>query len=178
MKKYGSPRGPLAPPGMPDASPPAVVLQDYDQHGRVWSLAPETGLLEPASGRCHGFVHLFTASPGEGEPVVAAALYAEGPDSGVLWLQHGPRRWDCSTVSVRQASEADGHRLFTVFGVRGPELELRYPAPDPGPFDPAYHWIDTVADDFFLWAAERLADDSGGARRALAEHFEAGFLPA
>lgn len=48
--------------------------------------------------------------------------------------------------------------------------------------DPAYDWIDTVADDFFLWAAERLADadtaDAATARRALAEHFATGFLPA
>ncbi|MGA4837897.1 hypothetical protein [Streptomyces sp. G45] len=169
---------PTDPPEASGAAPPPVVLQDYDRHGRVWSLAPATGLLSPASGRCHGFVHLATAAAPPGTPPVPAALYAQGPGTGVLWLQYGPQRWDCSTVAVRQASEQDGHRLFTVFGVRGPELELRYPAPEPGPADPAYDWIDTVADDFFLWADERLADDAGGARRALAEHFAAGFLPA
>lgn len=65
-----------------------------------------------------------------------------------------------------------------MFGTRGPELELRCPAPDPGPFDPAYDWTDTVADDFFLWAAERLGDGSGDSRHALTEHFGAGFPPA
>ncbi|GGR90812.1 hypothetical protein GCM10010252_32100 [Streptomyces aureoverticillatus] len=163
--------------GTPSAPPSAVVLQDYDRHGRVWSLETGTGLLTPASGRCHGFVHLTDASR-RGDAPVAAALYAEGADTTTLWLQYGPRWWDCSSVAVRQASEPDGHRLFTVFGVRGPELELRYPAPDPGPFDPAYDWIDTVADDFFLWAAERLADDAEDGRRALTEHFGTGFLPA
>ncbi|WP_405656133.1 hypothetical protein [Streptomyces sp. RK9] len=168
----------------PSAPPDAVVLQDYDHHGRMWSLEIATGLLRPASGRCHGFVHVRDA-PARGGPPVAAALYAEGHGAGVLWLQYGPQRWDCAAVAVRQVSEPDGHRLFTVFGERGPELELRYPKPDPGPADPAYDWIDTVADDFFLWVAERLADaDSGDgtansatARRALAEHFATGFLP-
>ncbi|QDQ15711.1 hypothetical protein [Streptomyces spectabilis] len=161
----------------PRAASDAVVLQDYDQHGRVWALAPATGLLTPASGRCHGFLHLDAGTGGAGELPVAAALYTEGPGTGALWLQYGPRRWDCATVAVQQACEADGHRLFTVFGPRGPELELRHPAPDPGPAEPADDWIDTVADDFFLWAAERLADDTEGARRALLEHFGTGFLP-
>ncbi|GHC53788.1 hypothetical protein [Streptomyces flavofungini] len=166
--------------GMPSAPPPAVVLQDYDRHGRIWSLEIATGLLTPASGRCHGFVRVLD-EPARGGPPVPAALYAEGSGARTLWLQYGPERWDCSTVAVRQASEPDGHRLFTVFGERGPELELRYPAPDPGPFDPAYDWIDTVADDFFLWAAERLTDpteDTTDARRALTAHFATGFLSA
>ncbi|WP_030558952.1 hypothetical protein [Streptomyces aureocirculatus] len=166
---------------MPAIDEPAVptrevVLQDYDRHGRIWSLDITTGVLSPGSGRCHGFVHLTDASR-QGDVAVAAALYADGPGSGTLWLQYGPTRWDCSRVAVRQASEGDGHRLFTVFGTGGPELELRYPAPDPGPFDPAYDWIDTVADDFFLWAAERLGDEGGSSRHTLTEHFGAGFLP-
>lgn len=161
------------------APPAAVVLQDYDRHGRVWSLDTATGLLTPASGRCHGFVHLTDASR-HGDAPVAAALYAVGPAASTLWLQYGPRSWDCSSVAVRQASEPDGHRLFTVFGVRGPELELRYPPPDPGAHESADDWIDTVADDFFLWAAERLAedaDDAKDARRGLTEQFGVGFLP-
>lgn len=172
--------------GKPFTPPAAVVLQDYDRHGRVWALEIATGLLTPAAGRCHGFVRV-REEPARGGPPVAAALYAEGAGAGTLWLQYGPERWDCSAVAVRQVSEPDGHRLFTVFGERGAELELRYPAPDPGPFDPAYGWIDTVADDFFLWAAERLTDaaDAGddtaaaaAARQALTEHFATGFLSA
>ncbi|MEU6991128.1 hypothetical protein ABZ953_10790 [Streptomyces sp. NPDC046465] len=150
-------------------------LADYDRHGRVWDLAPATGLLSPApGGPCHGFVHL----PGHDEHA-AAALYAAGPEAGTLWLQYGARRWDCATVTVRQADLPSGGRRFTVEGSGGSgggpeyEFELPYPAPDTGPFDPAYDWVDALADDFFLWAADRLATDES--RRTLLNHFLAGF---
>ncbi|AZM57179.1 hypothetical protein DMA15_35320 [Streptomyces sp. WAC 01529] len=159
-----------------------TALADYDQHGRVWDLDPATGLLSPASGPCHGFAHV----PRQGGEYAAAALYASGPGTGTLWLQYGARRWDCAAVSVRQASLPDGTRRFTVSGAGrrggeglgkqagdGPDLELPYPAPDPGAFDPAYDWTDALADDFFAWAADRLATPE--ARRALLEHFLAGF---
>ncbi|MET9515183.1 hypothetical protein [Streptomyces sp. NPDC002994] len=144
-----------------------IALQDYDHHGRVWALDPLTGASAPASGRCHGFVRL----PG-GEGGQAAALYA---DAGKLWLQYGEHRWDCETVVVRHARRPDGAHVFTVLGGEGTELEVRCPAPDPGPFDPTYDWIDTVADDFFLWVAGQLAEREG--RRALLEHFLTGFDP-
>ncbi|MEU5685838.1 hypothetical protein [Streptomyces venezuelae] len=145
-------------------------LSDYDRHGRVWDLDPASGLLSPApGGSCHGFVHL----PGEGEHA-AAALYGAGEGAGTLWLQFGARRWDCASVSVRQASLPDGARHFAVTGSGGaPEFELPYPAADSGPFDPAYDWLDELADDFFLWVADRLA--TAAARQTLLEHFRAGF---
>ncbi|MET7362230.1 hypothetical protein ABZS76_27885 [Streptomyces sp. NPDC005562] len=149
-----------------------TLVADYDRHGRVWDLAPATGLLSPApGGRCHGFVHL----PGHDEHA-ATAVYATGPGAGTLWLQYGARRWDGATVTVRQLSLPDGGRRFTVTGPDGAtHFELPYPAPDPGPFDPAYDWLDAVADDFFLWAADRLATE--GSRRTLLDHFLTGFAP-
>ncbi|GGV41950.1 hypothetical protein GCM10010277_31040 [Streptomyces longisporoflavus] len=146
-----------------------MLLRDYDRHGRTWALDPATGLLSPASGRCHGFVHVADE---------AAALYADPSDAvPVLWLQYGRRRWDCAAVTVRQSVAPDGSRRFTVRDARGAALELRYPAPDPGPFDPAYDWIDAEADDFFLWAAGRLTDADASSRTTLLAHFRAGFLP-
>jgi hypothetical protein len=41
--------------------------------------------------------------------------------------------------------------------------------------DPAYDWIDTLADDFFLWAAEQLGGPDRG--RGLRDHFRTGFGP-
>ncbi|MFG2647969.1 hypothetical protein [Streptomyces sp. NPDC048436] len=147
-----------------------MLLQDYDRHGRTWALDPRTGLVSPASGRCHGFVHV-------GEEV-AAALYADPlAAEAVLWFQYGQLRWDCATVTVHQASERDGSRSFTVEEACGTALELRYPAPDPGPFDPSYDWIDAEADDFFLWVAGRLTDADATAPGTLLAHFRAGFLP-
>ncbi|WP_055563562.1 hypothetical protein [Streptomyces atriruber] len=149
-------------------------LSDYDRHGRVWDLDPASGLLSPApGGSCHGFVHLAE----EGEHA-AAALYGAGEEAGTLWLQFGARRWDCAAVSVRQASLPDGTRRFTVTdSVTGsggdPEFELPYSAPDPVPFDPAYDWLDELADDFYLWVADRLA--TAASRQTLLEHFRAGF---
>ncbi|MEU5951877.1 hypothetical protein [Streptomyces sp. NPDC047525] len=148
-----------------------MLLQDYDRHGRTWDLDARTGLLSPASGRCHGFVH----AGGE----AAAALYADPSDGEpALWLQYGRRRWDCAAVTVHQAPGPNGTRRFTVEGARGTALELLYPAPDPGPFDPAYDWIDAEGDDFFLWAAGRLTDADATSRTTLLAHFRAGFLPA
>ncbi|MWA09057.1 hypothetical protein [Streptomyces sp. BA2] len=149
-----------------------MLLKDYDHHGRTWALDPRTGLLSPASGRCHGFVH----TGGE----AAAALYADPADEEpTLWLQFGGRRWDCGAVTVHQSTgPAAGTRRFTVEDARGTTLlELPYPAPDPGPFDPTYDWIDAEADDFFLWAAGRLADADAASRTTLLAHFRAGFLP-
>ncbi|MEV6752526.1 hypothetical protein [Streptomyces sp. NPDC051214] len=149
-----------------------MLLQDYDHHGRTWDLDPRTGLLAPASGRCHGFVHLGEAG--------TAALYADPSDeAATLWLQIGRRRWDCDAVTVRQSAGPDASRRFTVEDARGTALELRYPAPDPGPFDPTYDWMDAEADDFFLWASGRLADTAAdtSARTTLLAHFWAGFLP-
>ncbi|WP_306333187.1 hypothetical protein [Streptomyces sp. KL118A] len=148
-------------------------LSDYDRHGRVWDLDPASGLLSPApGGSCHGFVHL----PEKGEHA-AAALYGAGEEAGTLWLQFGARRWDCAAVSVRQASLPDGTRRFTVTdslaGSGGPEFELPYSAPDSGPFDPAYDWLDELADDFYLWVADRLV--TAASRQTLLEHFRAGF---
>ncbi|WAL99744.1 hypothetical protein [Streptomyces sp. Je 1-369] len=145
-------------------------LSDYDRHGRVWDLDPASGLLSPApGGSCHGFVHL----PGDGEQA-AGALYGAGEDSGTLWLQFGARRWDCASASVRQASLPDGTRHFAVAGSGGdPEFELPYAAPDSHPFDPAYDWLDELADDFYLWVADRLA--TAASRQTLLEHFRAGF---
>ncbi|MEU6761993.1 hypothetical protein ABZ916_05670 [Streptomyces sp. NPDC046853] len=151
-----------------------MLLQDYDRHGRTWALDPATGLLSPASpvspvsGRCHGFVHAADET--------AAALYADPRDATpVLWLQYGQRRWDCAEVTVHRPGGPQGSRRFVVRTARGTALELHYPAPDPGPFDPAYDWIDAEADDFFLWAAGRLADTAS--RTTLLTHFRAGFLP-
>lgn len=165
-----------------------MLLQDYDRHGRTWDLDPRTGLLSPASGRCHGFVHMGEA--------VAAALYADPADASEqanLWLQYGQLRWNCDRVTVHQAALPDGTRRFTVeeagADARGTALDLRYPAPDPGPFDPTYDWIDAESDDFFLWAAGRLTDanpesDAGSdagpdttSRTTLLAHFRAGFHP-
>ncbi|MEV8320376.1 hypothetical protein AB0Q95_40115 [Streptomyces sp. NPDC059900] len=147
-----------------------MLLQDYDRHGRTWALDPATGLLSPASGRCHGFAHVADGT--------AAALYADPLDAApVLWLQYGQRRWDCATVTVRRMGGPDGSRRFVVRNARGTALELRYPAPDPGPFDPAYDWIDAESDDFFLWAAGRLAETDGTSRTTLLAYFRAGFLP-
>ncbi|MGW5735103.1 MULTISPECIES: hypothetical protein [Streptomyces] len=151
-----------------------MPLQDYAHHGRTWALDPRTGLLTPAppaSGRCHGFVRTG---------VEAAALYADPSDpEPVLWLQYGRRRWDCATVTVRQWSGSDdGTRHFTVDDARGPALDLTYPAPDAGPFDPTYDGIDADADDFFLWAAGRLRDGDASPRTTLLAHFRAGFSPA
>jgi len=149
-----------------------MLLQDYDRHGRTWALDPRTGLVAPASGRCHGFVHVSD----EG----AAALYADPSDGEpVLWLQYRQRRWDCATVLAHQSAGPNGSRRFTVEDARGTALELLYPAPDTGPFDPAYDWIDAEGDDFFLWAAGRLTDTGDGtSRTTLLSHFRAGFLPA
>ncbi|MEV7191998.1 hypothetical protein AB0N81_09310 [Streptomyces sp. NPDC093510] len=159
-----------------------TLLADYDRHGRVWDLDPASGLLSSApGGSCHGFVHL----PGNGEHA-AAALYGAGAGAehaaGTLWLQFGARRWDCATVSVEQAALPDGTRRFTVTGSGpgsrtgsggGPEFELPYSAPDTGPLDPAYDWLDAIADDFFLWAADRLS--AVESRRTLLHHFLTGF---
>ncbi|WP_367038997.1 hypothetical protein [Streptomyces sp. Je 1-332] len=149
-----------------------MLLKDYDQHGRTWALDPRTGLLSPASGRCHGFVH----AGGE----AAAALYADPADEEpVLWLQYGRRRWNCDTVAAHQATRPDGTRRFTVEDTRGTVLlELLYPAPDTGPFDPTYDWVDAEADDFFLWVAGRLTDGDAASDTTLLTHFRAGFLPA
>ncbi|AJT63270.1 hypothetical protein T261_1584 [Streptomyces lydicus] len=144
-----------------------IPLQDYDRHDRVWALDPRSGHLSPASGRCHGFVRVSS----EKNPV--AALFA---DAGRLWLQYGDRHWDCEEVSVRCSAAPDGTREFTITGHHGPELRLNYPAPRPEPFDPTYDWIDTLADDFLLWVAERLADPDR--RQALRDHYMAGFTPA
>lgn len=147
-----------------------MLLQDFDHHGRTWALDPRTGLLSPASGRCHGYAHVGEEAP--------AALYADPSDGEpTLWLQYGQRRWDCGTVTTRQSSAPDGSRRFTVEDARGTALELRYPAPDPGPFDPTYDWIDAEADDFFLWAAGRLKEADTTSRTTLLAHFRAGFLP-
>ncbi|MGW6056986.1 hypothetical protein [Streptomyces sp. NPDC055189] len=148
-----------------------MLLQDYDRHGRTWALDPVTGLLSPASGRCHGFVHVADDA--------AASLYADPSDAvPVLWLQFGQGRWDCNSVTVRQFQGPDSTRRFTVRDTRGTVLELSYPAPDPGPFDPAHDWIDAESDDFFLWAAGRLTDADATSRTTLLTHFRAGFLPA
>ncbi|MEV8022126.1 hypothetical protein AB0O76_38605 [Streptomyces sp. NPDC086554] len=143
-----------------------MILRDYDHHGRTWELNPRTGLLSPASGRCHGFVHVGADA--------ATALYA---DTETLWLQHGQHRWDCATVTVHQSTQAHGTRLFTVEDAQGTALELPYPAPDSGPFDPTYDWIDAESDDFYLWAAGRLADGDATSYTTLFTHFRAGFLP-
>ncbi|UQA96886.1 hypothetical protein [Streptomyces halobius] len=144
-----------------------IPLQDYDRHDLVWALDPPSGHLSTGSGRCHGFVRVSSAK----KPV--AALFA---DAGRLWLQYGDRHWDCEEVSVRHSTAPDGTREFTVTGPRGTELCLGYPAPRPEPFDPAYDWIDTLADDFLLWVAERLA--APDRREALREHYTAGFTAA
>lgn len=148
-----------------------MLLQDYDHHGRTWALDPRTGTLTPASGRCHGFVHAGDRA--------AAALYADPADAEpVLWLQFGRRRWDCGAVTAHQSTGPDGTRRFTVEDATGTALELLYSAPDPGPFDPTYDWMDAEADDFFLWAAGRLTDADPASRATLLAHFRAGFLPA
>ncbi|QES45570.1 hypothetical protein DEJ49_35370 [Streptomyces venezuelae] len=86
----------------------------------------------------------------------------------------GARRWDCASVSVRQTSSPDRTRHFTVTGSGGaPEFELPYSAADSGPFDPAYDWLDELADDCCLWVADRLA--TAASRQTLLEHFRAGF---
>ncbi|MGW7066203.1 hypothetical protein ACWGII_01620 [Streptomyces sp. NPDC054855] len=147
-----------------------MLLKDYDHHGRAWALDPRTGLLSPASGRCHGFVHAGEAGP--------AALYADPSDeAATLWLQIGRRRWDCDTVTVRQSTGSGTTRRFTVEEARGAALELLYPAPDSGPLDPTYDWMDAEADDFFLWAAGRLTDVDASARTTLLAHFRTGFTP-
>lgn len=147
-----------------------MLLKDYDHHGRTWALDPRTGLLSPASGRCHGFVHVGEAG--------TAALYADPSDeAATLWLQFGRRRWDCDAVTVRQSTGPDATRRFSVEDARGTALDLLYPTPDPGPFDPAYDWMDAEADDFFLWAAGRLTDADTSARTTLLAHFRTGFTP-
>jgi hypothetical protein len=147
-----------------------MLLQDYDHHGRTWALDPRTGFVSPASGRCHGFVHVG------GE--AAAALYADPlATEAVLWFQYGQRRWNCSAVTALQLSAPGGSRTFTLEEAGRAVFELRYPAPDPGPFDPSYDWIDAEADDFFLWAAGRLAEADPTSPGALLAHFRAGFLP-
>ncbi|MFF2324938.1 MULTISPECIES: hypothetical protein [unclassified Streptomyces] len=144
-----------------------TVLQDYDRHGAVWALDPASGLLTPASGRCHGFVHVLPHSTG-----TVAALYA---DDSVLWLQYGERRWDCEEVTVQHVQQPDGTRAVTVDSPPDEPWQAHLPPPDTGPFDPAYDWTDTLADDFFLWVGERLAD---APRRALLRaHFLRGFDP-
>ncbi|MFF1698693.1 hypothetical protein ACFVXC_34550 [Streptomyces sp. NPDC058257] len=150
-----------------------MLLQDYDRHGRTWALDPRTGLVSPGSGRCHGFVHVSDEA--------TAALYADPSDGEpALWLQYRQRRWNCATVMAHQSPGPNGTRRFTVEDARGTALELLYPAPDPGPFDPTYDWIDAEGDDFFLWAAGRLRDANADttARTTLLSHFRAGFLPA
>lgn len=147
-----------------------LPLQDYDRHGRTWAIDPRTGFLSPSSGRCHGFVHAGEAG--------TAALYADPSDeTPTLWLQFGRRRWDCAAVTAHQSTGPNGTRRFTVEDARGTALELLYPAPDPGPFDPTYDWMDAEADDFFLWAAGRLTDGDAASRTTLQAHFRAGFLP-
>lgn len=144
-------------------------MQDYDHHDRVWALAPATGKSAPAVGRCHGFVRL---PPDGGGDTAVAALYA---DAGTLWLQCGDVRWDCATIAVRHARRTDGTHLFTVVGAEGTVLEIPCPAPEPGLFDPTYDWIDMLADDFFLWAADQLSDREG--HTILRDHYLDGFDP-
>ncbi|MFG2501191.1 hypothetical protein ACGFSB_23650 [Streptomyces sp. NPDC048441] len=81
-------------------------------------------------------------------------------------------------MTAHQSAGPNGTRRFTVEGARGTALELLYPAPDTGPFDPTYDWIDAESDDFFLWAAGRLSDVDTTSNTALLAHFRAGFLPA
>ncbi|MFC9243740.1 hypothetical protein ACFT7S_06700 [Streptomyces sp. NPDC057136] len=162
---------------------PPVVLQDYDRHGEVWVLDPDSGRLSPGTPRttdganaldlCHGFVHalphdaLSSRAAAEG-----AALYAE---SSRLWLQLGADRWDCDLMSVRYTRQPDGTRLLTVASQEGPPREVPVPAPDTGPFDPSYDWTDALADDFFLWAADQLSEP--GHRSVLRAHYLRGFAP-
>ncbi|MFI8437246.1 hypothetical protein ACIGJO_26600 [Streptomyces sp. NPDC079020] len=154
-----------------------AVLQDYDHYGRLWVLDPPSGHLspgpadafaQPAGERlCHGFVHVLSHGAGG-----CAALYAE---SSVLWFQYGGRRWNGDDVSVRCGPRPDGSRLLTVTGPGAAPWEAEVPAPDRGPFDPAYDWTDTLADDFFLWVAEQLSDARH--RSVLREHYLRGFTP-
>ncbi|MFG2138829.1 hypothetical protein [Streptomyces sp. NPDC048650] len=146
-----------------------VVLQDYGRHDRGWALDLRSGRITPAAGRRHGFVR---PAPQAAEGARTAALFAARER---LWLQYGERRWDCATVTVRCDAAAGGTRLFTVTGPHGRELALRYPAPVPEPFDPAYDAIDALEDDFFRWAADRLA--TAERRRALRAGYLTGFPP-
>ncbi|MER5362821.1 hypothetical protein [Streptomyces sp. NPDC002785] len=146
----------------------ATVLQDYDRHGTVWALDPASGLLTPASGLCHGFVHVLPHRTG-----TAAALYA---DDSALWLQYGQHRWNCEKVAVRHIQRPDGTRTITVDSPPDPQWQAHLPPPDTGPYDPAYDWTDTIADNFFLWVDERLAD--ARRRAVLRDHFLRGFAPA
>lgn len=150
----------------------AVLLRDHGRHDRAWALDVGSGLLTPAAGRCHGFVRPPLADAGPDTGGAAAALYAA---AGVLWLQYGDQRWDCDTVSVGQGPDAGGGRTFSVHGERGRDLRVAYPAPDTGPFDPAYDYTDALADDFFLWVAEQLRDTAH--RPVLRDHFLTGFEP-
>lgn len=160
-----------------------VVLQDYDRHGEVRVLAPDSGRLSPGAPRntdganatdlCHGFVHVLphdASSPREATE--GAALYAE---SSRLWLQLGADRWDCEAVEVRYARRVDGSRLLTLTPPDAPAREVTLPAPDTGPFDPSYDWTDAVADDFFLWAADQLSEPAH--RAVLRAHYLRGFEP-
>ncbi|MER8091008.1 hypothetical protein ABTZ57_39640 [Streptomyces sp. NPDC094048] len=144
-----------------------TVLQDYDRHGLVWALDPASGLLVPASGRCQGFVHVLPHGTG-----TFAALYA---DDAALWLQFGERRWDGEEVTVRHVQRPDGTRVVTVDHPSGPRWQTQLPPPDTGPYDPAYDWTDTLADNFFLWADEQLSDPHR--RAVLRDHYRRGFAP-
>ncbi|MGW8887520.1 hypothetical protein [Streptomyces sp. NPDC055749] len=155
----------------------AVVLQDYDRHGEVRVLDPDSGRLSTGGAIttvvCHGFVHVLPHDPTSPRALAeGAALYAE---SSRLWLQLGGDRWDCEVVSVRYTRQPDGSRLLTVAPADGPPRVLPVPGPDAGPFDPSYDWTDAVADDFFLWAADQLAD--AGHRAVLRAHYLQGFAP-
>ncbi|MFF3735289.1 hypothetical protein ACFYXM_34735 [Streptomyces sp. NPDC002476] len=140
-----------------------AVLRDYDRHDVAWVLDPSSGLLVAASGRGHGFVHVLRHRTG-----TAAALHADGT---VLCFQYGERRWDTEKGVVRLVRCPYG-RLLTIGGPSVPRWQKRLPQPDTGPYDPAYDWTDTLADDFFIRVDEQV---SGARRRSVLRALSAWF---
>lgn len=112
-----------------------TVLRDYDHHGVVWAPDPPSGLLFPASGRCHGFVHILRHRTG-----TASVLHADGT---AIWFQYGERRRDTGVAVVRLVRHPCG-RLLTVGGPPVPApWQKRPPQPDTGPFTIAHDGTDT-----------------------------------
>jgi hypothetical protein len=138
-----------------------VVLRDWDETKRSWSLDVSSGHVTDASeGTFHGFLYV---SPEGGRLSGLPKVSAVYSDSSMLWFQADSQRWPISEVQFDYSCEEGGisHFIATARGVTVIDVSYFGPVSDPVyRSDPALDDLDIELLDFFYFISRNGSSSS------------------